>query len=69
LLRQGDAKVFKKYSQMKLQMKREALAKLNRQTNESGQGFGTSQRPIRAGFWHSFGTVEAKKGRRRWHDD
>ena len=27
---QGDAKVFKKYSQMKLQMKREALAKLNR---------------------------------------
>jgi integrase len=27
LLRQGDAKVFKKYSQMKLQMKREALAK------------------------------------------
>ena len=30
LLRQGDAKVFKKYSQMKLQMKREALAKLNR---------------------------------------
>src|SRR5580658_6300459 len=41
LLRQGDAKVFKKYSQMKLQMKREALAKLNRQANESGQGFGT----------------------------
>jgi hypothetical protein len=28
LLRQGDAKVFKKYSQMKLQMKREALQKL-----------------------------------------
>ena len=41
LLRQGDAKVFKKYSQMKLQMKREALAKLNRQANESGLGFGT----------------------------
>ena len=36
LLRQGDAKVFKKYSQMKLQMKREALAKLNRKANESG---------------------------------
>jgi len=34
LLRQGDAKVFKKYSQMKLQMKREALAKLNRHANE-----------------------------------
>jgi integrase len=35
LLRQGDAKVFKKYSQMKLQMKREALQKLNRKANES----------------------------------
>ena len=35
LLRQGDAKVFKKYSQMKLQMKREALQKLHRHANES----------------------------------
>jgi integrase len=35
LLRQGDAKVFKKYSQMKLQMKREALQKLNRSANET----------------------------------
>jgi integrase len=35
LLRQGDAKVFKKYSQMQLQMKREALQKLNRSANES----------------------------------
>ena len=35
LLRQGDAKVFKKYSQMKLQMKREALLKLNRRANEA----------------------------------
>jgi len=43
LLRQGDAKVFKKYSQMKLQMKREALAKLNRQANESGQSFDTAK--------------------------
>jgi hypothetical protein len=34
MLRQGDAQVFKKYSQMKLKMKREALEKLNRQTNE-----------------------------------
>jgi integrase len=34
-LRQGDAKVFKKYSQMKLQMKREALQRLNRSANES----------------------------------
>src|ERR1044072_3881603 len=36
LLRQSDAKVFKKYSQMKLQMKREALTRLNRQAGESG---------------------------------
>ena len=35
LLRRGDAKVFKKYSPMKLQMKREALQKLNRAANES----------------------------------
>jgi integrase len=41
LLRQGDAKVFKKYSQMKLQMKREALQKLNRQANEEGRSFDT----------------------------
>jgi hypothetical protein len=34
MLRQTDAKVFKKYSQMKLQMKREALARLNRKANE-----------------------------------
>jgi hypothetical protein len=43
LLRQGDAKVFKKYSQMKLQMKREALTKLNHQANEGGLSFGTAQ--------------------------
>jgi len=35
LLRQSDAKVFKKYSQMKLQMKREALERLNRLAGES----------------------------------
>lgn len=40
LLRQGDAKVFKKYSQMQLQMKREALQKLNRTANESGRALG-----------------------------
>ena len=36
LLRQGDAQVFKRYSQMKLQMKREALQKPNRSANEGG---------------------------------
>src|SRR6266700_516914 len=43
LLRQGDAKVFKKYSQMKLQMKREALFKLNRQANEAHMGSDTAR--------------------------
>ena len=52
----GDAKVFKKYSQMKLQMKREALAKLNRQANESGLSFGTAQTDSGEGF----GTVLAQ---------
>ena len=33
-LRQGDAMVVKKYSQMQLQMKREALQKLSREANE-----------------------------------
>ena len=68
LLRQGDAKVFKKYSQMKLQMKREALEKLNRHANEIGKGSGTVKAEL-TGFWHSSGTVEAKNGRRRWNAD
>lgn len=42
LLRQGDAKVFKKYSQMKLQMKREALEKMNRLANEMTLDSGTA---------------------------
>ena len=42
LLRQGDAKVFKKYSQMKLQMKREALEKMNRLANEMALDSGTA---------------------------
>jgi integrase len=57
LLRQGDAKVFKKYSQMKLQMKREALTKLNRRANEGGLGFG---------FWHSLGHSCRNGKRKRW---
>ena len=56
MLRQGDAQVFKEYSQMKLQMKREALEKLNRQANESGRGFGTAQSHSEPGF----GTVLAQ---------
>jgi hypothetical protein len=42
LLRQVDAKVFKKYSQVKLQMKRDALKKLNRNANEGQPGFDTA---------------------------
>jgi len=53
LLRQGDAKVFKKYSQMKLQMRRVALEKMNRQANEMPLDSGN-------GIWHSFGTVRPK---------
>ncbi len=34
LLRQGNSDVFKKYSQMKLAMKREALEQINRRANE-----------------------------------
>lgn len=34
MLRQVDSQVFKKNSQMKLQMKREALEKINRRANE-----------------------------------
>lgn len=47
LLRQTDAKVFKKYSQMKLQMKRDALARLNRKANEpeSDPGSDTVTKP------------------------
>jgi integrase len=36
MLRQGDAEVFKLYSQAKIGMMREALAKLDRQANERG---------------------------------
>jgi integrase len=42
LLRQTDAKVFKKYSQMKLQMKREALGKINRHASEGDPGSDTA---------------------------
>jgi integrase len=35
MLRQTDAKVFKKYSQAKLQMKREAMTKINRHAGEA----------------------------------
>ncbi len=55
MLRQGDSQVFKKYSQMKLQMKREALEKLNRQANEM-TGTLCQKLPVNEGF----GTVLAQ---------
>jgi integrase len=55
MLRQGDSQVFKKYSQMKLQMKREALEKLNRQANEM-MGTLCQKLPVNEGF----GTVLAQ---------
>jgi len=66
LLRQGDAKVFKKYSQMKLQTKHEALAKLNRHANESGTVLAQSNGSPGQVFG-SFGTVEAREWRGRWN--
>ena len=55
LLRQGNAKVFKKCSQMKLRMKREALEKRNRQANEMplDSGTATIQQKYLAQFWRS----------------
>jgi predicted transcriptional regulator len=46
MLRQGDAQVSKKYSQMKLQMKREALEKLNRRASEMAPTTGERMRTV-----------------------
>jgi integrase len=46
LLRQSDSKVFKKYSQMKLRMQREALEKMNRQANEMTSQVSTAVQEI-----------------------
>jgi integrase len=42
MLRQGDSQVFKRYSQAKLNMMREALTRLDRQANEHQETFGTA---------------------------
>src|SRR6266576_1403310 len=46
MLRQGDAQVFKKYSQIKLQSKREALEKLNRRASEMAPATGERMRTV-----------------------
>jgi hypothetical protein len=68
LLRQGDAKVFKKYSQMKLQMKREALQKINRQGNEA-KGFDTVliRFEVESGFWNGCSVQKCFRIRRATH--
>ncbi len=43
MLRQGDAGVFKRYSQAKLNMMREALDRLDRRANEHERSFGTAR--------------------------
>lgn len=43
MLRQGDSQVFKCYSQAKLNMMREALARLDRHANEHEKHFGTAR--------------------------
>lgn len=43
MLRQEDAGVFKRYSQAKLNMMREALTQLDRNANERGKTFGTPE--------------------------
>jgi len=51
LLRQGDSQVFKRYSQMNLQIKREE----NKPSGERNAGeFWHSGSPVKS-FWHSFG--------------
>jgi hypothetical protein len=42
MLRQGDSAVFKRYSQAKLNMMREALNRMDRRANERGQILGTA---------------------------
>ena len=43
MLRQGESSVFKRYSQAKFSMMREALERLDRRANEHGSNFGTGK--------------------------
>jgi hypothetical protein len=54
MLRQSDAKVFKKYSQMKLPMKRESPTLPNRRPGDSCRksfGTATDSKPVLQRFW------------------
>ena len=69
MLRQPDAQVFKKYSQMKLQMKREALEKLTaaptRCLLKKQDRIGTVS-VEGARYWRGFNTVEARNRGSEW---
>jgi hypothetical protein len=58
LLRQGNSEVFKKYSQMKLAMKREALEQINRRADEM-----TIDEAPAAPVYGGFGTVMTERRR------
>ncbi len=58
MLRQGDSGVFKRYSQAKLNMMREALARLDRRANEPRREFWHRKGEL-ADFQHGFDTEVA----------
>jgi integrase len=68
MLRQGDAQVVKKYSQMKLQMKREALEKLNRRASEMATESGEQMCTVavQCSYVHGLCTVEAGNHQLEW---
>ncbi|HUO32162.1 MAG TPA: hypothetical protein VMU80_23280 [Bryobacteraceae bacterium] len=64
MLRQSDAEVFKLYSQAKLGMMREALAKLDRQANEREV---SSTEGERNDLMHIFGHTRLSAGFPLWN--
>ena len=56
MMRHGDSQVFKRYSQAKLNMMREALAQLDRRANEHKKTSGTPRpnRRLLEHFWNTF---------------
>jgi hypothetical protein len=66
----ADAKVFTKYAETKLQMKREVPQKLNRAADESAEFWDRRDDELgvfldsRQESWHSSGTVFARKAQR-----
>ena len=67
MFRQSDAEVFKLYSQAKLGMMREALAKLDRQANERPGNWFTERQldGFHSQFCHNRAEIGARTGRRK----